>query len=70
MIMEQDLNKGENLYDTVTKEYAETFSGNHEKKPKDQEILHIFSQEIGDRRPVRDFGCSKIIKKETINHVT
>ena len=57
MIIKQDLNKVENLYDTVAKEYAETFSGEHEKKPKDQEILHRFSQEIGDRRPVWDFGC-------------
>ena len=55
--MEQDLNRIENLYDTLAKEYAETFSGEHEKKPKDQEILHRFSQEIGDRRPVWDFGC-------------
>lgn len=30
---------------------------NTKKKPKDQEILHRFSQEIGDRRPVWDFGC-------------
>ena len=57
MIMGQDLNKIENLYDTVAKEYAETFSGDHDKKPKDQEILCRFSQEIGDRRPVWDFGC-------------
>ncbi len=55
--MGQNLNKVENLYDTVAKEYAEEFSGEHEKKPKDQEILHRFSQEIGDRRPVWDFGC-------------
>ncbi len=55
--MGQDLNKIENLYDVVAKEYAETFSGEHEKKPKDKEILHRFSQEIGDRRPVWDFGC-------------
>ena len=52
-----DLDKVENLYDTVAKEYAETFSGEHEKKPKDQEILHRFSIEIGDRRPVWDFAC-------------
>jgi ubiquinone/menaquinone biosynthesis C-methylase UbiE len=57
MIMGQDLDKVENLYDTVAKEYAETFSGEHEKKPKDQEILHRFSIEIGDKRPVWDFGC-------------
>jgi SAM-dependent methyltransferase len=57
MIMGQNLDKVENLYDTVAKEYAETFSGEHEKKPKDQDILHRFSLEIGDRRPVWDFGC-------------
>jgi ubiquinone/menaquinone biosynthesis C-methylase UbiE len=55
--MDQKLNKIENFYDTVAKEYAETFSGEHEKKPKDQEILHRFSQKIGDRKPVWDFGC-------------
>jgi ubiquinone/menaquinone biosynthesis C-methylase UbiE len=57
MIMGQDLNRIENMYDTIAKEWAETFSGEHEKKPKDQEILRRFSQEIGDRRPVWDFGC-------------
>jgi len=57
MIMEQNLNKVENLYDALAREYAETFSGEHEKKPKDQEILRRFSQEIKDRRPVWDFGC-------------
>jgi ubiquinone/menaquinone biosynthesis C-methylase UbiE len=57
MIMGQDLDEVESLYDTVAKEYAEEFSGEHEKKPKDQEILHRFSQEIGERRPVWDFGC-------------
>ena len=30
----------ERVYDTVAKEYSETFSGEHEKKPKDQEILY------------------------------
>ena len=55
--MGQDLNKIENQYDSVAKEYAEAFSGEHEKKPKDREILLRFSQEIGDRRPVWDFGC-------------
>jgi ubiquinone/menaquinone biosynthesis C-methylase UbiE len=57
MIMGQDLNKIEDQYDSIAKEYAETFSGEHEKKPKDQEILRRFSQEIGGRRPVWDFGC-------------
>ena len=57
MTPEQNVNKIENLYDSIAKEWAETFSGEHEKKPKDQEILRRFSREIGDRRPVWDFGC-------------
>jgi len=57
MIMEQDLNRIESLYDKVAREYAEKFSGEHERKPKDQEILRRFAQEIGGRRPVWDFGC-------------
>jgi ubiquinone/menaquinone biosynthesis C-methylase UbiE len=56
-MMGQNLDKIENAYDTVAKEYAETFTGEHEKKPKDQEILHRFSQELGSRRPVWDLGC-------------
>jgi hypothetical protein len=43
MIMGQELNNIERMYDTVAKEYSETFSGEHEKKPKDQEILRRFS---------------------------
>jgi len=57
MIMGQKLNNIERMYDTVAKEYSETFSGEHEKKPKDQEILRRFSIEIGDKKPVWDFGC-------------
>ena len=57
MSMGQNLDQVKNMYDTVAKEYAETFSGEHEKKPKDQEILKRFSTEIGDRIPVWDFGC-------------
>lgn len=55
--MSQNPNKVANQYDTVAREYAETFTGEHEKKPKDQQILHRFSKEVGDRRPVWDFGC-------------
>jgi len=55
--MGQELNNIERMYDTVAQEYAEAFSGEHDKKPKDQEILHRFSQEIVERRPVWDFGC-------------
>ena len=50
--MGQDINEVENLYDTVAKEYAETFSGEHEKKPKDREILRRFSQAIRGKRPI------------------
>ena len=55
--MGQDITKIERTYDIVAKEYVETFSGEHEKKPKDQEIFHRFLHEIGNRRPVWDFGC-------------
>ncbi|MCJ7681186.1 MAG: methyltransferase domain-containing protein [Candidatus Aminicenantes bacterium] len=51
------MNKIERMYDAVAEEWAAAFSGEHEKKPKDQEILHRFAQEIGDRKPVWDFGC-------------
>jgi len=57
MIMKQDLNRIEKLYDKVAREYAEKFIGEHDKKPKDQEILHRFAQEIRGRKPVWDFGC-------------
>jgi len=53
----EDIRKIESLYDSIAKEWAEAFDGEHEKKPKDREILRRFSQEIGDRRPVWDFGC-------------
>lgn len=55
--MGQDLNQVAIQYDNIAKEYAEAFSGEHEKKPKDREMLRRFSQEIGHRRPVWDFGC-------------
>ena len=57
MIMGQNLRKVEKVYNKIAKEYAEAFLGEHEKKPKDREILRRFSQEIGDRRPVWDIGC-------------
>jgi ubiquinone/menaquinone biosynthesis C-methylase UbiE len=56
-IMGQDPNKVAAQYDTVAKEYAEKFCGEHEKKPKDCEMFFRFSQEIGGRKPVWDFGC-------------
>ncbi len=56
-IMGQDLNRIESLYDALAREYAEAFTGEHEKKPKDREMLLRFSQIIGDRKPVWDLGC-------------
>jgi ubiquinone/menaquinone biosynthesis C-methylase UbiE len=55
--MGQDLNRIERMYDRVAKEYAEAFSEEHEKKPKDQEMLRRFSRAVGDKKPVWDFGC-------------
>ncbi len=47
----------EQLYDSVAVEYAETFTGEHEKKPQDQVVLKRFARLIGGRRPVWDLGC-------------
>jgi ubiquinone/menaquinone biosynthesis C-methylase UbiE len=55
--MEQSLDKIAKQYDAIAKEYGEAFTGEHEKKPKDREILRRFSKEIGTRRPVWDLGC-------------
>lgn len=55
--MGRNSDKTERVYDAIAREYAEAFSGEHEKKPKDREILRRFATEIGDRRPVWDFGC-------------
>lgn len=55
--MGQDLKKIEALYNTLAKEYAQAFLGEHENKPKDREILFRFASEIGDRSPVWDLGC-------------
>lgn len=55
--MERYLNKIENAYDGMAKEWADAFSGEHDKKPKDIEILQGFSEIIGKRKPVWDFGC-------------
>ena len=55
--MNQGINEIEAAYDTVAEEYAEAFSGEHDRKPKDREMLHRFSQAIGNRKPVWDIGC-------------
>ncbi len=55
--MNQGINEIEAAYDTVAEEYAEAFSGEHDRKPKDREMLRRFSQAIGNRKPVWDIGC-------------
>ena len=55
--MGQNANKVAEMYDVVAKEYAEKFSGEHEKKPLDREILSRFSEEVAGKKPVWDFGC-------------
>jgi len=55
--MGQDLNKIAKTYDAVSEEYAEIFSGEHEKKPMDMEIFRRFSEEMINRKPVWDLGC-------------
>jgi ubiquinone/menaquinone biosynthesis C-methylase UbiE len=57
MRMNPDLKKIENAYDAIAGEWAEAFAGEHEKKPKDRELLDRFAHEIGNRKPVWDFGC-------------
>jgi ubiquinone/menaquinone biosynthesis C-methylase UbiE len=55
--MGQDLRRIEKTYDALAEEYAREFIGEHAKKPMDREMLRRFAREIGDRRPVWDFGC-------------
>jgi len=55
--MGQDLEKIERLYDAIAAEYAEAFTGEHEKKPMDQEMLRRFTRAICDRGQVWDLGC-------------
>lgn len=55
--MEQDIDNIANVYNAVAKEYSDAFTNEHEKKPMDRKILHRFAVEIGDRKPVWDFGC-------------
>lgn len=55
--MGQNPNRVAKVYDTVAKEYAEEFCGEHEKKPQDCEILRRFSEKVAGRKPVWDFGC-------------
>jgi ubiquinone/menaquinone biosynthesis C-methylase UbiE len=53
----QDLIRIEETYDSVAEEYARQFTDEHQKKPKDREILFRFSKELGNGKPVWDLGC-------------
>jgi len=55
--MAQGMSKVAKTYDTVAKEYAETFCGEHEKKPCDRDVLQSFARETAGKKPVWDFGC-------------
>lgn len=55
--MRESLRKISSQYDAVAKEYAERFADELGKKLADQEILNRFSKEVGNRRPIWDFGC-------------
>lgn len=55
--MRRNCDKIEEMYDTIADRWAEAFPDEHEKKPKDREILQRFVREIGSDRPVWDFGC-------------
>jgi SAM-dependent methyltransferase len=55
--MQQGLRKIEKTYDAVAREYAVAFADELDKKPKDQEMLRRFRQELGTRKPAWDFGC-------------
>lgn len=57
MSVGQDLAQVESAYDAVAEEYARTFSGEHEKKPLDREILLRFSEEVAGKGPIWDLGC-------------
>jgi len=46
MIMGQELNKIERMYDTVAKEYSETFSGEHEKKMGSSLLLTHYGRKM------------------------
>lgn len=55
--MSRNLNHIETMYAAIAEEWAVTFAGEHEKKPKDREMLARFRQLMGNRKPVWDFGC-------------
>ncbi|WP_449243017.1 class I SAM-dependent methyltransferase [Desulfovibrio sp.] len=55
--MAQDLRTIRTFYETVAVEWARAFAGEHDRKPMDHEMLARFARDVGDRRPVWEFGC-------------
>ncbi|MBN2343915.1 MAG: class I SAM-dependent methyltransferase [Deltaproteobacteria bacterium] len=44
-------------YNTLAGEWARKFANEHDRKPRDREMLQLFASEIGKRGPVWDLGC-------------
>ncbi|MCP4550100.1 MAG: class I SAM-dependent methyltransferase [bacterium] len=55
--MKRNQEKIRTMYDAIACDWVKAFPDEHEKKPKDREVLERFALEIGDRQPVWDFGC-------------
>jgi ubiquinone/menaquinone biosynthesis C-methylase UbiE len=55
--MSRKLNHIEISYAAIAEAWAVAFAGEHEKKPKDREMLARFRQLIGNGKPVWEFGC-------------
>jgi len=55
--MGQNLDKIEAMYDELAGEWSQAFAREHDKKPKDQEVLLRFARELEGRGPVWDFAC-------------
>ncbi len=68
-MMEQDPDNVKLTYDAVAEEYSQAFLNEHEKKPKDGEILRKFARMIADRSPIWDFGCGPGQTTEYLNRL-
>src|ERR1700730_8021441 len=44
-------------YDRIADEYARRLFGELDQKPKDRELLQIFSSRVGEHGEVCDLGC-------------
>lgn len=55
--MNKNLDRIRDSYDLIAQAYAERFFNEHEKKPKDQEVLRRFAGDVGSLETVWDLGC-------------